>query len=131
MTRPAKRIIEFALVVVVIAVLAWLTLAPRSVDPAVMRHRRQIAEACLTMLQSSLTNEMDIALDDPRIPEVIRALEPSHIELGGIDVVVMRSGLPSEYHLSRSSEDTNSWILCQAGGGGVGGHHELLRIRSE
>ena len=44
--------------------------------------RRQIADACFAMLHSSLTNEVDeIKMDDPRIPDVIRALHPTHIEV--------------------------------------------------
>ena len=35
------------------------------------------------MLRSSLTDESDIAVNDPRIPEVIRALHRVAIELVG------------------------------------------------
>ena len=90
--------------------------------------QRRIAEACLTMLRSSLTNESDIYMNDPRIPEVIRALHPVDIQLAGTDAVVTRSGLPSEYHLSRCPSKPRVWILYAAGGTWGAEHRELLRI---
>jgi hypothetical protein len=78
--------------------------------------QRGIAEECLAMLRSSLTNESDIAVSDPRIPQVIRALHPVAIELAGTDAVVMCSGSPAEYHLSRRPSEPRIWILYAAGG---------------
>jgi hypothetical protein len=89
---------------------------------------RRIAVACLAMLRSSLTNESDISFNDPRVPETIRALHPLAIELTGTDAVVMRSGSPSEYHLSRPPSEQRTWILYGAGGVSGAGHKELLRI---
>jgi hypothetical protein len=90
--------------------------------------QRRIAEACLAMLRSSLTNESDIVVTDPRIPEVIRALHPVDIQLTATDVVVTRSGVPSEYHLNRRLSEPRIWILYAAGGTWGGEHRELLRI---
>ena len=90
--------------------------------------QRGIAEACLAILRSSLTNESDIAVSDPRIPEVIRALHPVDIQLTATDVVVTRSGVPSEYHLNRRLSEPRIWILYAAGGTWGGEHRELLRI---
>jgi hypothetical protein len=80
------------------------------------------------MLRSSLTNETDITMTDPRLPQAIRALHPVAIELTGNDAVVMRSGKPAEYHLNRRSSEPRVWILYAAGGAWRGEHKELLRI---
>lgn len=90
--------------------------------------QRRIAEACLAMLRSSLTNESDIVVSDPRIPEVIRALHPVDIQLTATDVVVTRSGVPSEYHLNRRLSAPRIWILYAAGGTWGAEHRELLRF---
>ena len=79
------------------------------------------------MLHSPLTNEMDIQVDDPRLPETIRALQPIDIQIQGTDVVITRSGRPSEYHLSRRASDPKPWVLYIAGHG-YDGHQELLRL---
>ena len=128
--RP-KYVIRLTGLVAVGLVVVWIVVSTRSVSPQVMEERRQIAKACLSMLRSTLTNEVDIAAADPRIPEVIRALRPVHIELAGTDAVVTRTGSPAEYHLSRSPNDAKTWILYGAGFGGVPDHRELLRIQSE
>ena len=90
--------------------------------------QRRIAEACLVMLRSSLTNESDIAVNDPRIPQVIRALHPVAINLVGSDAVVMCSGSPAEYHLSRRPSEPRTWILYAAGSAWGAEHRELLRL---
>ena len=92
--------------------------------------QRRIAEACLSMLHSSLTNEMDIQVDDPRLPGIIRSLHPVEIEIHGADVVIMRSGTPAEYHLSRRPTDPKPWVLYVAGHG-YDGHQELIRLDHE
>jgi len=92
-------------------------------------HRR-IAEACLSMLHSSLTNEADIKPDDPRVPEVIRALQPIEIVVRGTDVVIMRAGRPGEYHFSHRPHDARPWVLYVAGPG-YRDHQELLRLEHE
>jgi hypothetical protein len=89
--------------------------------------QRRIAETCQSLLRSSRTNEVDIRLDDPRVPEVIRALRPTDIQVQGTDVVITRAGLPSEYHLSRRPRDPKPWVLDIAGPG-CDGHQELLRL---
>jgi hypothetical protein len=128
--RP-KHVIRLIVVVGFGFVIAFLAMSSRSVSPQEMKSRREIAEACLSMLRSPLTNEMDIATSDPRIPAIIRALAPVHIELAGTDAVVMRSGTPCEYHLSQSPGDSRMWILYAAGPRGMHDHRELLRIKSE
>jgi hypothetical protein len=92
--------------------------------------RRQIAEACLSMLRSPLTNEVEIKPGDPRVPEVIRALHPIDIELAGSDAVVMCAGKPAEYHLSRESRRPKTWVLYVAGPGYLG-HREILRMEHD
>jgi len=77
------------------------------------------------MLRSSLTNETDIQPDDPRVPEIIRALQPIEIEVQGTDVVIMRAGKPMEYHLSHRPGETKPWVLYGAGQG-YNGHQELI-----
>lgn len=93
--------------------------------------RQQIAEACLTMLHSSLTNEVDdIKPNDPRVPEVIRALHPHHIDvMQNFAVDIYRSEKPEEYFLMRLKHPTNTWVLCIAGPSVFpGGGREILRI---
>ena len=99
-------------------------------DGRAPEEQRHIAEACLSMLRSSLTNEMDIAVDDPRVPEIVRALQPVAIEIQGTDVVIMRSGRPAEYHLSRRPSGPKPWVLYVAGQG-YDGHQELIRLDDE
>ena len=89
--------------------------------------QRQIAEACLSMLRSSLTNEADIRTDDPRVPAVIRALKPVDIQIQGTDVIISRTGRPAEYHFSRRPHDARPWVLYVAGQG-YRDHEELLRL---
>ena len=96
-------------------------------DGRTPEQQRQIAEACLSMLHSSLANEADIAVNDPRVPEVIRSLQPIQIEIQGTDVVIIRSGSPAEYHLSKRPSDARPWVLYIAGNGHEG-HQELIRL---
>jgi hypothetical protein len=97
--------------------------------------RRAIAEACLAMLHSSLTNEVDeIKMNDPRIPQVIRDLHPINIELAaGQEVDIYCNGKPLEYFLI-TSRDQHAWVLCAAGPSvrfGMGGGFEVCRITNE
>ena len=115
--------------VLVIATAAMVFFRPVS-DGRTPTERRQIAEACLSMLRSSLTNEVDLKPDDPRVPEVIRALHPLDIELAGTDAVVMCAGKPAEYHLGRRPGEPKMWILYVAGPGYFG-HREILRMEHD
>ena len=94
--------------------------------------RRQIADACFAMLLSSLTNNVDpIKPDDPRVPEVIRALHPYHIDVeANFSVDIYRAENPEEYFLMRVGAPTNTWVLCIAGPSVRfgGGGREILRI---
>jgi hypothetical protein len=92
-------------------------------------HRR-IAEACLTMLRSSLTNEREIQPDDPRISEIIRSLQPLDIQIRLNNVVILRAGKPTEYHLSHRPADAKPRVLYAAGEG-YDGHQELIRLDHE
>jgi hypothetical protein len=96
-------------------------------DGHTRQEQQQIAEACLSMLHSSLTNEPEIQTNDPRVPDVIRALEPVDIQIQGNDVVISRTGKPAEYHFSRRSHDVKPWVLYVAGPG-YKDHQELLRL---
>ena len=108
----------------VIAGCAWTR---RVTDGHSRDEQRQIAEACWSMLHSSLTNDVDIQPDDPRVPEVIRALKPVDIQVLGTDVVISRAGTPAEYHFSRRPRDARPWVLYVAGKGYTD-HEELLRL---
>lgn len=116
-------------VLLLIAVVAIVFFRPAT-DGRTPEQRRQIAEACLGMLRSSLTNEVDLKPDDPRVPEVIRALHPIDIELAGSDAVVMCAVKPAEYHLSRRPSEPKTWILYVAGPGYLG-HREILRMQHD
>jgi hypothetical protein len=116
--------------VTVIGVLVACSSTRHVSDGRTPDEQRHIAEACLSMLHSSLTNEMDIQPDDPRVPEIIRALHPIQIEIQGTDVVIMRSGKPAEYHFSRRPSDPKPWVLYVAGQG-YDGHQELIRLDHE
>ncbi len=111
----------------IVTLLVACSSARHGTDGHTPDEQRRIAEACLSMLRSSLTNEMDIQPDDPRVPETIRSLHPMAIEIQGTDVVVLRSGNPAEYHLSRRSGDPRPWVLYVAGHG-YDGHRELIRL---
>jgi hypothetical protein len=73
---------------------------------------------------------MDIQVDDPRVPEIIRSLHSVEIVIQGTDVVIMCSGTPAEYHLSRRPSDPKPWVLYVAGHG-YDGHQELIRLDHE
>ncbi len=84
-------------------------------------------------MKSSLANESDIAPDDQRLPEVIRALRPHQIEVAGQTVVVLfplRDGLV-EYHLAPVTTSPGTWQLFGAGPKFNNEHKELLRIHSD
>jgi di/tricarboxylate transporter len=103
--------------VVVALIAAWLVLVFWPVnDGHTPAQRRAIAEACLAMLHSSLTNEMDdIEVNDPRVPQVIRDLHPYSISISsGFDVDIYSNGKPPEYFLMHM-ESQHAWILCAAG----------------
>ena|SRR5215468_307157 len=114
----------------IVAVVVACSSTKRVSDGRTPDEQRRIGEACLSMLHSSLTNEMDVAVDDPRVPAVIRALQPVQIEIQGTDVVIMRAGTPAEYHLSRRPGDPKRWVLYAAGHG-YDGHQELIRLDHE
>ena len=69
-------------IAIVMAVGACSPIKPVT-NGAASEEQRRIAEACLRMLHSSLTNEVDILVDDPRVPAIIRALQPLAIEIRG------------------------------------------------
>ena len=135
MKRTAKfLLIVFGIVVMLFASL-WIYMARPINDGRTPLERRQIADACLAILQSSLTNEIDdIKMDDPRIPEVIRALHPHHIEvIPNFAVDIYRSEWPQEYFLTRGPGHTNTWILCVAGPSirFGGGGREIFRMEHD
>lgn len=126
-------LIAFGVVVLLIASV-YIYIARPINDGRTPTERRQIVDACFTMLHSSLTNEADdIKMNDPRIPEVIRALHPHHIEvMPNFAVDIHRTEWPQEYFLTRS-HSTNTWILCVAGPSMRfgGGGREILRIEHD
>lgn len=122
----------FGVVVLLVAGLCVYIARPIN-DGRTPAERRQIADACLAMLHSTLTNEIDdIKMDDPRIPEVIRALHPHHIEVSAnFAVDIYRAEWPQEYFLTRVNRST--WVLCVAGPSMRfgGGGREILRIEHD
>jgi hypothetical protein len=131
MKRIAKfLLIAFGVVVLLIAIFYIYVARPIN-DGRTPAERRQIADACFVMLHSSLTNEVDnIKMDDPRIPEVIRALHPQDIEvIPNFAVDIYRAEWPQEYFLMRS-HPSNTWVLyvdgpsLRFGGGG----REILKV---
>jgi len=127
MTRLLQTVLLASFLTII---LAACSSTRRVSDGRTAEEQRRIAEACLTMLRSSLTNEIDIQQDDPRVPEIIRSLHPIEIEIQGTDVVITRSGDPAEYHLSRRPSDPKPWVLYVAGHG-YDGHQELIRLDHE
>lgn len=124
--------------VVILGILLFLFLAVQFPETVVVRDSvataAQIAEACLTMVHSSLTNEVDdIKPDDPRVPEVIRALHPHYIDvLPNFGVEIYRAEKPEEYFLMRLTHPTNTWGLFIAGPSVFpGGGREILRIEHD
>jgi hypothetical protein len=131
MNRIGKfLLVAFGVVVLLIASL-YIYIARPINDGRTPAERQQIADACFAMLHSSLTNDVDdIKMDDPRIPAVIRALHPHHIEvIPNFAVDIYRTEWPQEYFLMRS-HSSNTWVLyvdgpsLRFGGGG----REILRI---
>lgn len=107
---------------------ACVATRPSFIDGRTRDEHRRIAEACISMLRSPLTNQIDIQSDDARLPEVIRALHPIHIEMmPPTDVVIVPSNGPSEYHLNRRPSDPRTWILYCVGSGS-NSHRELFRF---
>jgi len=132
--KTARKLFLIACGAVVLFVVAGIVLfnrPPPASDGRTPAERRQIVDACFTMLHSSLTNEVnDIKPGDPRIPEVIRALHPQHIEIiPGFAVEIYRDGKPEEYFLMRLHQHSTTWGLFIAGPSvGSGGGREILRI---
>src|SRR5260370_38064935 len=90
----------------------------------------RVVGACLQMISSSLTNEVDIKPEDSRLPDVIRSLRPHDIEIAGQTVVIMfplHKGL-TEYHFTPVAGSTTTWQLSGAGPSFNNAHRELLRI---
>jgi hypothetical protein len=130
MKRMGKVLLAgFGMLVILLGVAGIVVLRPAN-DGRTPKERRQIAEECLSMLRSSLTNEVDLKPEDPRVPDVIRTLHPVEIELAGSDAVVMCAGKPAEYHLGRRPSEPKTWILYVAGPGYLG-HREVLRMEHD
>jgi hypothetical protein len=130
MKRIAKYLlIAFGFVVLLIASVYIYVARPIN-DGRTPAERRQIADACFAMLHSSLTNDVDrIKPDDPRVPEVIRALHPIGIIIEpNFAVQIDFNGKPGEYFLMRDPHLRNTWILCAAGPTVHFGPREILRI---
>ena len=132
MNRTLKWTLIGGFAVAIAAVVAISATRRPFSDGRTPEEHRRIADACLSLLRSPLTNDVDIKTDDPRLPEVIRALQPLHIEMmPPSDVVIMRSTAPSEYHLSRRPSEPKTWVLYCAGSGSGHSHRELLRFTND
>ena len=120
----------FLLIVIGVIFFFWPLFRPPN-DGRTPAERLQIADACFAILHSSLTNE-DFKPDDPRVPEVIRALHPIGIIVApDFSVQIDCSSKPGEYFLMRLPGHTNTWILCAAGVGIRFGPREILRIEHD
>ena len=120
-------LIGCGVVFLLVVVGAMFIFRPAS-DGRTPAERRQIADALFSMLHSPMTNEVDdIKPDDPRVPQVIRALHPVGFMIVGSDAVVFCDGKPAEYHLSHKPSEPRTWILYVAGPGYLG-HREILRF---
>jgi len=121
-----------SLVVLVIAIVVS-RLASRPRYPATEQDR-QIAEACLRVLLTC-TNDVELLPDDPRLPTILRDLNPVSIMIMPSHEFVLladRTNTPSEFHLSRKSKDSKTWILYVVPPSPpVVGHVEALRIESD
>jgi hypothetical protein len=134
MKRPRKILLIVCGVVVQLIFVGVIYIYRPPNDRRTPAERRQIAEACLIMVHSSLTNEVDdIKLDDPRVPEVIRALHPHYIDvLPNFGVEIYRAEKPEEYFLMRLTHRTNTWGLFIAGPSVFpGGGREIFRIEHD
>ena len=134
--KRTGKVLLIALGVVVLLIGSLYVYISRPInDGRTPAERRQIADACLTMLHSDSTNGFDeMKTDDPRIPEVIRALHPHHIDvMPGFAVDIYRKEWPQEYFLMRLGHPTNTWVLCVAGPSirFGGGGREILRIEHD
>jgi hypothetical protein len=135
MRRTRKSLLVGCGVIFLLIVSAVIYVSLPPDDGRTPAQRRQIADACFTMLRSSLTNEIDeMKPDDPRIPETIRDLHPLYIEVTpNFDVDIYRAGKPEEYFLMHLGHPTNTWVLCIAGPSVRfgGGGREILRIEHD
>jgi len=113
MKRVGKYLLIASGIVVLLIASFYIYIARPINDGRTPAERRQIADACFAMLHSTLTNEDDeIKMDDPRIPEVIRALHPEAIEvMPNFAVDIYRTEWPQEYFLMCGPGHTNTWIL--------------------
>ena len=132
MRRTLKFLLAAFGVFVLFAVGAVIYFRQPPDDGRTPAERRQIADACFMMLHSSLTNEDSIKMDDPRIPELIRALHPIGIIVDAdFSVQIDCNGKPPEYFLMRVPHQTNVWALCAAGPPIRFGPREILRIQHD
>jgi hypothetical protein len=132
MNRTRKWTLIGACAVAVIAAVALSAARRLFSDGRTPQEHRRIAEACFSMLRSPLTNDAAIQTDDPRLPQVIRDLQPIYIEMmPPTDVVIMCATAPGEYHLSRRHSEPKTWVLYCAASGSGHSHRELLRITND
>jgi hypothetical protein len=133
MKRARKFLLIGCGVFVLLIVVGAIFICQPPNDGRTLAERRQIADACFAMLHSSLTNEVDpINPDDPRVPEIIRALNPIAIDvIADFSVQIDCSSKPPEYFLMRLSSPTNTWVLCAAGPPIRFGPREILRIEHD
>jgi hypothetical protein len=130
MKRARKFLLIVCCVVVMLIVVGAIYVFRPPNDGRTPAQRRQIADACFAMLHSPLTNELPVQPDDPRVPEIIRALHPIGITVDAdVSVQIDFDMKPGEYFLMRLPGDTNTWILCAAGPTIPFGPREVLRVK--
>jgi len=130
---PARYRGSFILLFVVLVTLTaggWLLLRsrhPSGPPPIEIGKARAIAEACIRLFDLPRKGD-EISPYDERLPEEIQALHPVEITIMANDVVIMTSGKPAEYHLTRREGAAGPQVLYVAGPEFNGEHREAIRL---
>lgn len=132
-SSPASHRGSFILLFVVLlafTVGGWLlfrTRHPSGPPPIEIGKARAIAEACIRLFDLPREDD-EISPYDERLPEEIQALHPREITIMATDVVIMTSGKPAEYHLTRNEGAAGPQVLYVAGPEFNGQHVEAIRL---
>ena len=95
-------------------------------------YNQRMAQACWEVVHSPLADKSNIDPADPELPQAIRALQPSHVEIGAGMVVVtfpLQNGI-TEYHLAPAGSSPGTWVLFAAGPKFGNNHQEILRFQT-
>lgn len=132
-SAPRRHLASVMLLFAVLLVFAlggWALLRPRHPSyppPIEIGKARAIAEACIRLFDLPREDD-DISPNDERMPEEIQALHPREITIMPEDVVIMTSGKPAEYHLTRREGAAGPQILYVSDADYNGEHREAIRL---